>query len=99
MVELGQKLRDLRTSRGLKQREVAKGIGVTTSVISAHENGIRLPSYEALIKLTGYFNVSSDYLLGISDNRSRDSQYLISLDGLSAKKMSLVSQIVDVLKE
>ena len=99
MVELGRKLRELRQANGLTQKQVAERIGVTTSVISAYENEIRLPSYPALIKLTALFDVSADYLLGITEKRSRDSQHLISLDGLTPAKISLVRQLVDTLKE
>ena len=99
MVALGQKLRELRKISGLNQRQVAERIGVTASVISAYENDIRQPSYSALIKLTALFDVSADYLLGISNNRTRESQNVVSLDGLTPAKMSLVTQLIDALKE
>ena len=99
MVELGRKLRSLRLERGLNQRQVADRIGVTTSVISAYENNIRQPSYAVLVKLMGLFEVSADYLLGIADNHDRGSQHLVSLDGLTPEKMTLVRQLVEALKE
>ena len=99
LVELGKKLRELRQAKEWTQRQVAGRIGVTPSVISAYENDIRLPSYAALIKLAALFNVSTDYLLGVSDNRSRESQRLISLDGLTPFKASLVIQLVNALRE
>ena len=99
MVELGTKLRELRREQNWTQSQVAQRIGRTASVVSAYENGIRQPSYEALIKLARLYNASSDYLLGISGRRSPDSQYLISLDGLTPAKISLVLQLIDALKE
>lgn len=99
MVELGTKLRELRREQNWTQSQVAQRIGGTASVVSAYENGIRQPSYEALIKLAQLYNVSSDHLLGISGRRSPDSQYLISLDGLTPAKISLVIQLIDALKE
>lgn len=68
-------------------------------MVSSYENGIRQPSYEVLIKLARLYNVSSDHLLGISGRRLPDSQYLISLDGLTPAKISLVLQLIDALKE
>ena len=99
MVDMGCKLRELRQANGITQKEVADRIGVTASVISAYENDIRLPSYSALIKLTALYNVSADYLLGITEKRTRDSQHLISLDGLTPAKITLVRQLVDALKD
>lgn len=99
MVELGTKLRELRQERQWTQGYVAKRIGVTSSVISAYETGIRQPSYEALIKLSRLYAVSSDYLLGLSGRRTLESQHLISLDGLTPSRISLVIQLIDALKE
>ena len=94
MVELGTKLRELRKERNWTQGQVAERIGGTASIVSAYENGIRQPSYEALIRLARLYGVSSDYLLGISG-----SQHLVSLDGLTPSKIALVSQLIDALKE
>ena len=99
MVELARKLRELREANGFTQKQVAERIGLTTSVVSAYENEIRLPSYPALIKLTALYHVSADYLLGITEKRTRDSQHFISLDGLTPAKIALVRQLVDFLKE
>lgn len=99
MVELGTKLRELRTQNDWTQVYVAKKIGVTSSVVSAYESGIRQPSYEALIKLASLYGVSTDYLLGVSSKRSPHSQHLVSLDGLTPAKIHLVMQLIDALKE
>lgn len=86
MVELGTKLRELRRERGWTQAQVAERIGGTASVVSAYENGIRQPSYEALIRLARLYGVSTDYLLGVSGRRTPDSQHLVSLDGLTPRR-------------
>ena len=99
MVELGTKLRELRTQNEWTQVYVAKKIGVTSSVVSAYEHGSRQPSYEALIKLASLYGVSTDYLLGVSPKRSPESQHLVSLDGLTPAKISLITQLIDALRE
>ena len=99
MVTLGQKLRQLRQANGLNQRQTAERIGVTASVVSAYENDIRQPSYTSLVKLTALYNVSSDYLLGISNNQTRESQNLVSLDGLPPAKAALVIQLIEALRD
>ena len=99
MVELADRLRELRQERGWTQGRGAERLGVTPSVISAYENGIRQPSYEVLIKLARLYGVTSDYLLGISGRRTPDSQHLVSLDRLSPTNIALVSQLIRALGE
>lgn len=99
MVDFCLRLKELRQERSLTQGQVAERIGVTASVVSAYENGIRQPSYEVLLKLVRLYGVSSDYLLGITGKRTADSQYLVSLDGLTPSKIFLVTQLIDALRE
>ena len=64
-----ERLRMLRTEKGQRQEDIANVIGVTKAAISGYENGWRHPSDAILIKLAAYFQVSTDYLLGITDHR------------------------------
>lgn len=61
---LGQKIKDLRVSKGLKTQDLAVEIGVNQSTISNYESGLRTPSLEVLLKIAEFFEVSTDYLLG-----------------------------------
>jgi transcriptional regulator with XRE-family HTH domain len=57
----GQKLRLLRRSRGVTQREMAAALGVSAAYLSALEHGRRgLPSWAMVQKIIGYFNVIWD---------------------------------------
>ena len=98
MVDMTKKLRELRMDMELTQGQVAKRIGVTSSIVSAYENGIRQPSFESLIKLAYLYGVSSDYLLGISDRKTIEPKNLVSLEGLSASKIALVKQLISELR-
>ena len=64
---MNEKLKQLRQEKGVKQEEVAKAIGITKSAYSNYEQGIREPSFQILVQLCKYFDVTSDYLLGLSD--------------------------------
>ncbi|KHO63394.1 SOS-response transcriptional repressors (RecA-mediated autopeptidases) [Thermoanaerobacter sp. YS13] len=66
------RIRDLRTEKGISQNELAKALGLTQQAISAYENGLREPDLETLNKIANYFNVSIDYLLGRTDIRNSD---------------------------
>ena len=69
MVEFGTRLRELRKERKMTQGQVASQLGVTASMVSAYENGIRQPSFGVLVQLAQIYHVSTDYLLGVSGNR------------------------------
>lgn len=61
------RLRELRLEKGIRLKDVAEAMGVTLRTISNYEAGIREPSLDMLVKLCKFFEVSSDYLLGLSD--------------------------------
>ena len=64
-MEFGQRLKELRKNAGLSQKQLGQLIGVTKSVISFYELQDRSPSPLVLVKLSGVFHVSTDYLLGL----------------------------------
>lgn len=61
------RLKELRIENGLSQQKLAKEINVTQKAIDFWEKGINEPKASYIIKLAKYFNVSTDYLLGIED--------------------------------
>ena len=62
------RLKDLRKSRKLTQKQVAAGIEISERRYIDLETGKYQPSFETLRSLCEYFQCSSDYLLGLSDN-------------------------------
>jgi len=66
-MELKDRLKELRTMKGLSQVALAEALGVSKSIIGAYETGDRKPSYEILEELADFFNVSMDYLTGKED--------------------------------
>lgn len=58
------RLKSLRESRGVSQKELAEGIDVSDVMISMYEQGKKQPSIDTIVKISSYFGVSVDYLLG-----------------------------------
>ena len=58
------RLKELRESKRLTQKEVAEIIGYSEISYARHENGKREPDISTLCKLAEYFNVTVDYLIG-----------------------------------
>jgi len=63
-MNLGPRLKELRITKGVIQGDLGKIVGVKTSEINGYEIGTRNPSYDVLIRIADYFNVTTDYLLG-----------------------------------
>ena len=95
MVDFGNRLKTLRLQKGLTQKELAQQVGLTKSVISAYETGIRMPSYATLILIARIFKVSTDYLLG-ADTRSSTS---IDISGLTDAERAAVKALIKSMRE
>ena len=60
-----ERLKELRIEKKLSQAQLANETGLTQAAIATWEVGKRVPGALAIIALAKYFNVSSDYLLGL----------------------------------
>ena len=65
-----KRLVELRTEKGLSQKDAAADLGVSQALLSHYEKGIREYSLSFLCKVAEYYNVTTDYILGITDSRS-----------------------------
>ena len=63
------RLKDLREDHDLKQSDVAKILNISQVSYGRYELGISEPTIESLIKLADFYNVSLDYLLGLSEDK------------------------------
>ena len=61
------RLRDLREDSDKSQAEIAKIIGTSQSYYAQYENGKRTIPFDRMITLAKYYNVSLDYLAGLTD--------------------------------
>lgn len=66
-MKFNERLKELRLEQGLTLKQVADSLQLTVSAYSNYEQGIREPSIEVVKKICVFFNVSSDYLLGIKE--------------------------------
>ena len=65
-----ERLVELRTEKGLSQKDAAADLGVSQALLSHYEKGIREYSLSFLCKAAEYYSVTTDYILGITDSRS-----------------------------
>lgn len=67
MILFKERLKELRIAKKLSQTELAKVLNVSQRSISSWETGFRQPDFETLERLANYFEVTTDYLLGLED--------------------------------
>lgn len=95
LIDFGRRLSSLRTERGLSQEKLAQELGYSKSAISFYELGKRTADIEFLAAAAKYFNVSYDYLLGKSGNKTTDVELKGICDyvGLSDKAIEFFHKI------
>ncbi len=89
---LNENIRALRLARSMSQVELAEKLSVTKQSVSNWENDNIQPSIEMLVKISGVFNVSTDYLLGLDDRR------YVDVTGISDEAAAHIQQIINDIK-
>ncbi|MCI8475050.1 MAG: helix-turn-helix transcriptional regulator [Oscillospiraceae bacterium] len=65
--EFGLRLREVRKASDEQQKDLADFLDISTAQVSDMENGKKTTTLERLVLICEHYNVSSDYLLGLSD--------------------------------
>ena len=63
------RLKELREDNDIKQKDIAQYLHIKQNTYSQYENGQRQLPIDTLIKLAQYYNVSTDYILGLSKEK------------------------------
>lgn len=88
----GDRLANLLSSKGLRQKDLAKKLNVSENMPSYWIHGRRQPTLEQYVDMASYFEVSLDYLVGLSDTPVLHPSLVDEL-GLSE---SAVSRLIDI---
>lgn len=102
MSDFGSRLKHIRKTRNITQKDLAKNIQVAQSTIANYENNIRFPGSEILRQISDYLNISVDFLLGlaelekteISNEYKLESVYIYLLDILLAGQTDEAKKII-----
>lgn len=89
----GERLTKLREERKLTTQKVADDLGISRVSITHYEKGQRKPDIEILTKLSRYFGVSSDYLLGLSVSPTNNKSL-----GFVCNYLNLPDQVIEKIK-
>lgn len=92
---LGEKLKDERTNKKASIKEVCTKIQISEGVLSDYENNKKKPGAEALTALALFYNVSVDYLLGLSEVKHNFKDEINKEMGLSEDAIDALRAIKD----
>ena len=94
MVDFGTTLKELRRRAGLTQKELADRLWLSKATVSYYEQSVRYPSPEILVKISGIFHVSTDYLLGLEDKKQT-----LDVTDLPDEDIELLRAAVELLRK
>ena len=91
-----ERLNLLKRERNLLQKDIASGTGIALRSYQYYEKGQRLPDIDTLTKLCDYFDVSSEYLLGYTDDpKGMWTEGLFTAANETVRKIKEKSEISD----
>lgn len=93
---LGQRLRWSREQKGENQIEAAEGTGISNEQLNRYEKDKRKPTPEVLATLATYYNVTSDFLLGLSNDPEKNEK---EFKVVRAEKHAKIIQELEQLDE
>lgn len=90
---LNENIKQLRLARNLSQVDLAKALGVTKQSVSNWENNNIQPSIDMLIRISHFFSVSTDYMLGLEERK------FIEINGLTETQLAHIRAVIDDIRK
>ena len=97
MASIGEKILNLRKKQNLSQKELAEKVGITEASLSRYENNLREPKAEIIAKISEILGCSTDYLLGLTNNKV---SYTSKSDtNINNTKLKTYEEVEDIIIE
>lgn len=95
--KIGKRIAIARERKNLSQTALAEKLNVHRQIVSYWENGNRTPNTEQIVNLSKILDVSSDYLLGLTDacTNKKDLQFICDYTGLNEESIQYLNQFID----
>lgn len=87
-MEFSERLKDLRKQAGLTQVDVAEKLGISQPAYASWERGVKKPTQENLVKIAQILNVSVDYLVGNSEEKTDELDNIELLFRMNSKGLT-----------
>jgi transcriptional regulator with XRE-family HTH domain len=100
VISIGKRIRSLRKQKGLLLIDLAVKLNVLKSSISQWENNKRVPDVTRIKEIAEFFNVSTDYIIGLTDveYNPKDKQLQDILKIYESMNSEKKKEIVDLIK-
>lgn len=95
ITEIAERIKKLREDKGVTQLEVSKALHVKRQTVAQWENGERDLKTEAIIELAQYFDVTSDFILGLSKYKTAQAADIGKITGLSDENIKSLQDFHD----
>ena len=89
MYDLGYRIKEIRTQRGMAQNELAKRIHKSKSAVCGYESEAQVPPLEVLVSIASVLNVSLDYLVGF------EMEEPVSLTNLTYQQKKVINLLLE----
>ena len=93
MFEAFERIKELAKKRGVNLQKVSEDLGFSTNYLYSLKNK-KTPSAEHIAKIAEYFNVSTDYILGRTDNPNLPTESVSTADGRTVDLSNLRERVV-----
>ncbi|WP_411680459.1 helix-turn-helix domain-containing protein [Clostridium thailandense] len=93
-MDFGDKLKFLREEINLSREDLAVSLNITYSALSKYETNNRFPDKDTLKKIAKYFNVSLDYLMGLTDVRNPS---IVDVEGEFIEDKTLTDDLINLM--
>lgn len=88
----------LRKERGISQKKAASDLGISQALLSHYEKGIRECGLDFVIRCSEYYGVTTDYLLGVSDNRTgMDMSFMSDSENVEASSVETLAHASNMI--
>ena len=91
----GERLKQLRREKNLTQAQLAERVGVSKTSANLYESATRVPDIQVLARYAKELEVTSDYLLGLSDNRTQETAAIGDKLGLNDESIEHLIKYVE----
>jgi transcriptional regulator with XRE-family HTH domain len=90
---LSERIRTLRQGKDISQAKLAEYLGLTKGAVNSWECNATQPTLIYVIRLANFFNVSTDYLLGLNNKN------MVCVDGLTNKQINTINDLISDIRQ
>lgn len=92
-LKIGERIKKIRTDRGITKYNFAKSIGISDSSLANYENEFRVPSADIIYKICDVYGVSADYLIRGIEDINKNTSELLGLSDTTIERLKKFNNI------